>query len=195
WIFGRIGDQPARSTLWWPDGLLREDPYKRGPNQNERNSDGSIPASGTYVRQSSGFRFETQILVRGENRLRSGNRSLERIPAAREGLNVHRGFRGFAKGFAQPLDGGVEPVIKVDECIVGPQFASQLLPGNDAPGAIQENQKKLKRLRLKLDLHPVFAEFTSLCVYLESTKAENGFRGGLIHGKILFGRASVLKCD
>ena len=52
---------------------------------------------------------------------------------------------------AQPLHGGVQAVLEIDEGAVGPQARTELLAGHDVPGPLQHQPQDLEWLLLEPD--------------------------------------------
>jgi hypothetical protein len=58
------------------------------------------------------------------------NSANEAIPSASQCLNEEGPFRRFTQRVAQPLDGGIETVIEVNESVRRPQAIAKLFPRN-----------------------------------------------------------------
>jgi hypothetical protein len=64
-------------------------------------------------------------------------------------------------------------MIKVDECIRGPELTAQFLSSNHLSWSFKQRRQHLQRLFLKLYLLSPPTEFPGLKINLESAKVDN----------------------
>src|SRR5262249_23151769 len=88
-------------------------------------------------------------------------------------LHESRTVRIVAERRAQPLDGGVEPVLEVDERPVGPEPAPQLLARQDFIGLLQEHQQYFEGLILQAQADTILAKLARPHVELEAAKTKS----------------------
>jgi hypothetical protein len=101
------------------------------------------------------------------------DRSNETVPSSSDCLNEDWRFRRFAQRIAQPLDGGIEAMIEVDEGVRRPEFAAQFLSGNQFSRPFKQRRQHLQRLFLELYLLSPLAQFPSVEIDLERTETDN----------------------
>jgi len=84
------------------------------------------------------------------------------ITTSSERLDEHWRVRRFTERFAQPLDRGIETVIEIDKCVRWPEFAAQLLPGDQLSRPFEQRPQHLERLFLEFYLFSLPPQFPSL---------------------------------
>jgi hypothetical protein len=99
--------------------------------------------------------------------------SNETIATSSERLDEHWSVRRFAQRIAQPLDGGIQAMIEVNEGILRPEFAAQFFSGNDFSRAFKQSGQHLQRLFLELYLLSPLAELSGLKINLKRSEAGN----------------------
>ena len=97
----------------------------------------------------------------------------EAIPSSSQRLNEDGRVRRFAQRIAQPLDGGIQAVIEVNEGVRRPESAAQFLSGNHFPRSFKQRCQYLKGLFLELYLLSPLAQFPGLEIHLERTETDN----------------------
>ena len=103
---------------------------------------GCVPAS-TAVCGLRHAAADGGIRRRQSIRVRTHDGRDEPIAAPRECLDEARVIRGVGQRFAQPLDGGVHPVVEVDERVVRPEPLPQLVASDQLAGAFQQALENL----------------------------------------------------
>lgn len=105
------------------------------------------------------------------------------IPVARQGFDEAGIVRGVAQGFPEPHDGGIQTMVEVDKCVLGPEPFSQLLSCNDFASLFQQDGENATGLLLEPDLTALLAEFTGPQIHFVDAEADE-LRGqcGLFHG-------------
>ena len=89
----------------------------------------------------------------------SSTAAMKRYPR-RGNVSRNRGVGGrIAQRLANPVNGFVQPVVKVDQRISGPQLLLQLLAGDNLTGPLQQCREDFKCLIWKLDAKAVLAQF------------------------------------
>src|SRR5882762_5083119 len=101
------------------------------------------------------------------------DRSNETVTSSSDCLDEDWRFRRFAQRIAQPLDGGIEAMIEVDEGVRRPEFAAQFLSGNQFSRSFKQRSQNLQGLFLQLHLLPALAQFPSVKVDLECAETDN----------------------
>jgi hypothetical protein len=66
------------------------------------------------------------------------DRSNETVPSSSERFNENGRLRRFAQRIAQPLDGGIETVIEVNEGVRRPKPIAKVFAGNQLAGMLQK---------------------------------------------------------
>ncbi len=94
------------------------------------------------------------------------DRSDKPIPVARQGLDEAGIVRGVAQGLPEPHDGGIQAMVEVNECVIGPEPLSQLLSCNDFASLFQQDGENATGLLLEPDLTALLAEFTGTQINL-----------------------------
>ena len=72
-----------------------------------------------------------------------------------------------AERAAEPLDGGVQTVVEVNERALWPEALSQLLPRDDVPRTLQHHGENLERLILKPDANAALSQLAGAKIHLE----------------------------
>lgn len=67
----------------------------------------------------------------------------EAIAFARQGLDVEGLLTGVAEGLAPLHHSGVERVVEIDECIGRPEPCSQIFPGDNLAGVLEQVEQEL----------------------------------------------------
>jgi hypothetical protein len=78
-----------------------------------------------------------------------------------------------AKYLPEFLDGVVQTVVELDECVCGPQAAAQILPRDHLSGMFNEAAEHLEDLGRDRDFLTVFVEFPGDQVQLELAKTDS----------------------
>jgi len=81
----------------------------------------------------------------------------ETISTSSERFDEHWSVRRFAQSIAQPLDGSIESMIKIDEGVRRPEPIAQFVTGNHFPGMLQKQAKNAERLLLEFELDSILA--------------------------------------
>ena len=105
--------------------------------------------------------------------IRFSNIANEAISSSSKRLNEDGRFRRFAQRIAQPLDGGIQTVIEVDEGVRRPELAAQFLSGNHFSRPFKQRRQHLQRLFLELYLLSPLAQFPGVEIDLERTETNN----------------------
>jgi hypothetical protein len=106
----------------------------------------------------------------------------ESVATAGEGLDEAGVAGGVTEGFADAVDGGVEPVLVVDEGTVGPEGAADFLACEQSAGAVEEQEEYLEGLGVELDADSLAAELAGDAVCLKSSEAIAARWEGVRHG-------------
>ena len=61
-------------------------------------------------------------------------------------------------------------MIKINECVTGPQSLAQLFAAHNFARMLHQDEQNLKRLLLKANLGAIPTQLTSLCVQLENAE-------------------------
>jgi hypothetical protein len=97
----------------------------------------------------------------------------ETVAATRNSLD-EAGIRcGVPEDFADFVDGRIQAVIKIDECVGWPQAAAQVFAGDYGSRTFKKCGEDRKRLVLKADAPSVLAEFACIEVGFENAEASN----------------------
>jgi hypothetical protein len=104
----------------------------------------------------------------------NGHTSYEAVAMAGNGLDESRIVGRIAQHFAQPLDGHVQSVVKVNKGVCWPESGMQFLAGDDLVWVLEKLEQDLKRLVLHLEPDPIFPYFRGARIYLENTKTIRG---------------------
>src|SRR5215470_11175269 len=91
-------------------------------------------------------------------------------------LDVRRIFSGIPDRLANFLHRRSQPMFKINERVVRPQFAANFLSGHHLPRVLQQKNEKPERLRLQPYALSVLAQFARPKVCLELIKC-NPFNG------------------
>ena len=75
----------------------------------------------------------------------------ESIAAAGDRLDKDGILGGVAQGVSEPLDGGVEAVVEVDEGVGLPEAGTQVVAGDDFSGSFEEKGQDPEGLLLEFD--------------------------------------------
>jgi hypothetical protein len=94
----------------------------------------------------------------------------EPITPPRQSLNEFRLLRRVIQRLAQPIDGVVEPVIKIHERIIRPQLIPKLFSGDYFARTFDQQSQDLKWLVLQPDSSPVLEQFSSAKIDTEGSK-------------------------
>src|SRR5215469_7304940 len=129
-------------------------------------------AEGRQCRIASSGKSKTRRQP-GSKGLHRANRGQKAIPASRDGLDKSGIIGGIPHSIAYLLDCVVQPLIKGDINIRGPDSLAQLLPCNHLTWALNQECKNAKWLVLQLDLHALFTEFARLWVELKHAEPDN----------------------
>src|SRR5882757_3473803 len=106
----------------------------------------------------------------------------EAVSATRESLDEARTGRGITQRFANLVNGGIQAVVEIDESVGGPDFLTQVIACNYAPGTFEQNAEDLKRLLLETHESAILAELSGRQVHLKDAKAPKpGFAAGRWH--------------
>src|SRR5713226_7492232 len=117
------------------------------------------------------------------------------IPVARQGLDEAGIVRGVAQGLPEPHDGGIQAMIEVDECVIGPKPLSQLLSCNDFASLFEQDGENATGLFLEPDLTALLAEFTGPQIHFVYAEADKLLsQGRLFHGSQLSRGWSITRC-
>ena len=92
---------------------------------------------------------------------------------ASQGLDKNGCFRRLAQRIAQPLNGGVQAVIEVDESVRRPELTAQFLSGDDFSGPFKQRRQNLQGLFLELYPLSPLAQFPGVEIELECTDTDN----------------------
>ena len=84
----------------------------------------------------------------------------EAIAAAMQRLDEARPLGVVAEHGPQPLDGGVQAVLEVDECAVGPQPIAQLVARQQLARMLEHQRQHGERLVLQPEPHAVLAQLS-----------------------------------
>ena len=101
------------------------------------------------------------------------DRRNEAITAPSECLDKHRSVRRFTERIAQPFDGGIKTMIKVDKGVRRPELIAQFLSGNQFSRMFQQSGQHLKRLFLELYFLSPLAEFPGLKINFKVAETDN----------------------
>src|SRR5262249_20147857 len=93
--------------------------------------------------------------------------------ASRERLDVARMLGGIAEHEAQPVDGGVQTAIEIDEHVGRPQLSLQLVACDQPPWVLEQDEQDLERLPLQLLIDAVPPQLARPGVELEGTETED----------------------
>ena len=85
-------------------------------------------------------------------------------------------IRGVGQGFTEPLDGGVHPVVEVDERVVRPEPPPQLVASDHLAWPFQQALEELERLLLEVHPHPRPSQVAGAHVQLEHAEPKHGRR-------------------
>lgn len=105
------------------------------------------------------------------------NRRYEAITAARKGLDVAWLLGIIAQGCPKPLDAEVQTLFEIDEGIATPQFLLDFIARDQITGATGEQGQDLEGLRWNRNRLAILAQFASLQVRLEGSKAKDSCAG------------------
>ena len=83
----------------------------------------------------------------------------EPIAFTGDGLDESWGLRGVSQSLAQPPDGRIEAVVKIDKGVVRPQSLAKLVAPDHHPGTLEECFQQLERLPLQTDARAVADDF------------------------------------
>src|SRR5258708_36227251 len=100
----------------------------------------------------------------------------ESVAAAGQRLDIARVLCSIAKSLAQPVDGVVQTVIKINERVVRPELLAEFIACDHVAGTFQQHGQNLKRLILQPDSSAVLEEFS--CAEIDFKRPEPGGRGG-----------------
>ena len=79
---------------------------------------------------------------------------------------------GIAQYFPQALDGRIQPVLEIHECVRVPQALPQIVAGNQFPGMLNQFNQYLKGLLGKLGAGSIVVKFSGAEVQLEGAEAD-----------------------
>jgi hypothetical protein len=100
----------------------------------------------------------------------------------REGLDKPRFLRRIAQSVSKFLDRGVQAVVEGTECVLRPKSLTQLVPGNDFAGMLQQQCKQPKRLLLQLYLDAFLVQLSRVEVNSKGAEPDEPPTGsGSIH--------------
>ena len=108
----------------------------------------------------------------GSSSRRQPSRRDEPISASRKRLDEARVVGVVAERRSQPLHGGIEAVLEIDERAVGPQPLAQLVPGDDVAWTLEHHPEDFERLLLQPDADAVLPQLAGSDVELERAKAQ-----------------------
>src|SRR5207253_6392605 len=100
----------------------------------------------------------------------------EPIAALRQRLDEARVFGRIAQSLTEPVDGGIEAVIEVDERVSRPQTLPQLVASDDIAAALEQQDEDVERAAAQLHAAPLFHELARAAVNLEHPEPEAGAR-------------------
>ena len=78
---------------------------------------------------------------------------------------------------AQPPNGGIQPVLEIDECLCRPESLSQLVAGHELTRTVQQRLEKLKRLIGEADPDATLPKFARPHVELERAETDDRIEG------------------
>src|ERR1700680_1284528 len=94
------------------------------------------------------------------------------IATAGQRFDKARALGRVPQGFADLVDGAVEPLVEVREAF-RPKLFAQLLAGNDLAGMTDQVRQDLKRLLLQLHLEAALVEFPCSKIQSEGSKTDH----------------------
>src|SRR6516165_3158829 len=97
----------------------------------------------------------------------------EAIPSPGYGFNEAGTLSVVIQRRPKPFHGIVQALLEVHECVGRPQLLLQLFSGDGLDRTLQQHDQYVHRLPLKLNFHPLFAEFASLWIKLEHAKTQD----------------------
>ncbi len=97
----------------------------------------------------------------------------ESVSTAMQGFNEPGILRLVSQRFALLLNGAVQAVIKINECVRRPKLLTQVLAGYDLSRSFQQNRQHLEGLFLQLDSDPALVEFALLQINFKDSKADD----------------------
>src|SRR5262249_2602172 len=100
----------------------------------------------------------------------------EAIAAPMERLDEAGMFGVIAECRAQPLDGGIQAVVEVDKCPVGPELLAELFAGQHFSRSLEQHHQHVERLSLQPEPDAVLAQLAGADVDLESAESERSVR-------------------
>jgi len=100
----------------------------------------------------------------------------ESVATTRHRLDEPRCIRRVSERIAQPANGGIQAVFKVDECFRRPQSLPQLLPCDELAGTLEQRLENLKRLIGQVDPDAALPQLTRAQVQLERAEADQSIQ-------------------
>ena len=101
------------------------------------------------------------------------DRRNETVSASRDRLHEARVLGCIAQHFAQPHDGIVQSVVKIDKGIAGPKAIAQFFSCDNFARLLQQHDQNLERLLWKFDSESMFPELASLQIDFKNTEMQN----------------------
>ena len=99
----------------------------------------------------------------------------EAISSSSDGLNKDGPLRRFAQSVAQSLNGGIETMIEIDECVRCPELATQFLASNEFSRSFKQGRQQLKRLFLEPYLLSPLAQLPGVEIDLKRAETNNSW--------------------
>ena len=90
-------------------------------------------------------------------------------------LDESRPLGVVADGRPQPFDGGIEPVLEVDEGSVGPEAKPKIVSCDDFAGLPKQHDQDFERLVLQTDSGAILAQFARANVERETPEPKSFF--------------------
>lgn len=131
------------------------------------------------------------------------DRNEKPVAPARQGLQIDRVGRRVSQGNPDPADREVEPLLELDEGVLAPEMALDLLAGDDLAGAPREQLQQPGRLRLERDPHAVPEQLAAVRPQLVRAEEQAGafrvlhpcfYAGGRLRFPLI-GSPSQEECD
>jgi len=115
--------------------------------------------------------------TRAHNVLPRFHRRNQPVAATWKGLNVLRLVGIIFQGFAQLVDGSVEPVVKVHKGVIRPKPAPEFLPRHYIAWVLQQHRQDFTRLFLQPDRESAPVEFPGLNIQFKGSDVDMGGSG------------------
>src|ERR1700732_4490876 len=84
----------------------------------------------------------------------------EPVASTWQRLNVAGAIGGVTKNLAKARDGGVNPMLEIDENVARPELLTDFLAGDELGRALEQHEEDLEGLLLHADAGTALAEFS-----------------------------------